>query len=109
MTEAEKRLWYLLRRHNLLGNLFRRQAPIGSYIVDFACLKERLLIEIDGGQHGVQAEQDAQRTAWLERRGFRVLRFWNNDVLGNTEGVLEMIVRALDERAASRRRHSPSP
>ncbi len=109
MTEAEKRLWYLLRRHNLLGNLFRRQAPIGHYIVDFACLKERLLIEIDGGQHADQIAQDAQRTAWLEQRGFRVMRFWNNEVLGNTEGVLEIIVRALDEQAASRRRHLPSP
>ena len=108
MTEAEKRLWYLMRRHHLEGKLFRRQVPIGSYVIDFACLAERLLIEVDGGQHAAQAEQDAQRTAWLEQRGFRVMRFWNNDVLGNTEGVLEMIVAALKEQAA-KRSHAPSP
>jgi very-short-patch-repair endonuclease len=108
MTEAEKRLWYLMRRHNLETKLIRRQVPVGDYIIDFACLAERLLIEIDGGQHAAQAEQDARRTAWLEQRGFRVIRFWNNDVLGNTEGVLEMIVAALKEQAAKRPR-APSP
>jgi very-short-patch-repair endonuclease len=108
MTEAEKRLWYLMRRHNLESKLFRRQVPIDHYIVDFACLSERLLIEIDGGQHASQIAQDERRTAWLEARGFRVMRFWNNDVLGNTQGVLEVIVRALEEQAA-KRSHAPSP
>lgn len=108
MTEAEKRLWYLMRRHNLESKLFRRQVPIDHYIVDFACLSERLLIEVDGGQHSAQAQQDAQRTAWLEARGFRVMRFWNNDVLGNTEGVLQMIVAALKEQS-SKRLQAPSP
>jgi very-short-patch-repair endonuclease len=107
MTEAEKRLWYLLRRHNLLGKLFRRQVPIGDFIVDFGCLAERLLIEVDGGQHATQAAQDAWRTACLEERGFRVMRFWNNEVLGNTEGVLEVIIATLEEQR--RKRHVPSP
>jgi very-short-patch-repair endonuclease len=106
MTEAERRLWYLLRRHNLQGRLFRRQVPIDCYVVDFACLSARLVIEVDGGQHSAQAVRDAARTRWLEKFGFRVLRFWNNEVLGNTEGVLEVIVRALDEQS---RRHAPSP
>jgi very-short-patch-repair endonuclease len=106
MTEAEKRLWYLMRRHNLEGKLFRRQVPIDDYIVDFACLSANLVIEVDGGQHSWQAAQDEARTRVLEKLGFRVIRFWNNDVLGNTEGVLEMIVQTLDEQ---RRRHAPSP
>jgi very-short-patch-repair endonuclease len=106
MTEAEKRLWYLMRRHNLEGKLFRRQVPIDDYIVDFACLSAHLVIEIDGGQHSWQVAQDESRTRCLEKLGFRVIRFWNNDVLGNTEGVLEMIVQALEEQ---RRRHAPSP
>jgi very-short-patch-repair endonuclease len=101
MTEAEKRLRYLMRRHNLEERLFRRQVPIGDYVIDFACLAERLLIEVDGGQHAAQAQQAARRTAWLEARGFR-------DVLGNTEGVLEMIVAAVKEQAA-KRPHAPSP
>jgi very-short-patch-repair endonuclease len=105
MTEAEKRLWYLMRRHNLENKLFRRQVPIDNYIVDFACLSERLLIEIDGGQHASQIAQDERRTAWLEERGFRVMRFWNNDVLGNTAGVLETIIAAM----AAKRSHAPSP
>lgn len=108
MTDAEKRLWYLMRRHNLEDKLFRRQVPIGDYVIDFACLAERLLIEVDGGQHAAQAQQDARRTAWLEARGFRVMRFWNNEVLGNTEGVLEVIVAAVKEQAA-KRLHAPSP
>ena len=106
MTEAEKRLWYLMRRHNLEGKLFRRQVPIDDYIVDFACLSANLVIEVDGGQHNSQVARDEARTRYLERRGFRVIRFWNNDVLGNTEGVLQMIVQALEEQ---RRRHTPSP
>jgi very-short-patch-repair endonuclease len=106
MTEAEKRLWYLMRRHNLEGKLFRRQVPIDDYIVDFACLSANLVIEIDGGQHSWQAAQDEARTRVLEKLGFRVIRFWNNEVLGNTEGVLQIIVQALEEQ---RRRHAPSP
>lgn len=88
MTDAERRLWSKLRRKQINGHRFRRQVPIGPYIVDFACLASRLLIEVDGGQHGVDVERDIRRTAWLESQNFRVLRFWNSDVLGNIEGVL---------------------
>jgi very-short-patch-repair endonuclease len=76
---------------------FRRQVPIGPYVVDFACFAKRLLVELDGGQHAREADRDAVRTSWLESRGFRVLRFWNNDALANTEGVVETIRRAAAE------------
>jgi very-short-patch-repair endonuclease len=91
-TDAEMRLWSRLRRKQVDGHRFRRQVPLGSYVVDFACLEARLIVEVDGGQHG---ERDAARTAWLEAQGFRVLRFWNNDVLENTDGVIEAIRGAL--------------
>ena len=90
-TEAEKRLWYHLRRKQLDGFRFRRQRPIGRYIVDFTCLEASLIIEVDGGQHAFRSEQDYERTRFLEAQGFRVMRFWNNDVLENTDGVLETI------------------
>ena len=95
MTDAERRLWYLLRRKQLEGFRFRRQAPIGKYIADFVCFAECLIIEVDGGQHSDQQAYDEARTEWLESEGFRVLRFWNNDVLANQEGVLETILDAL--------------
>jgi very-short-patch-repair endonuclease len=95
LTDAERRLWYLLRRKQLEGFRFRRQAPVGKYIADFACFAERLIIEVDGGLHVDTQAYDETRTAWLESEGFRVLRFWNNDVLGNQEGVLERILEAL--------------
>jgi very-short-patch-repair endonuclease len=95
MSEAERRLWYLLRRKQLEGFRFRRQEPIGHYITDFACLKERLVIEVDGGSHVDSQAYDTTRTAWLEAKGFRVLRFWNNDALGNQEAVIEQILEAL--------------
>ena len=91
-TDAEKRLWGALRNRQLAGYKFRRQFPIPPYIADFICLEMRLIIELDGGQHADAAAYDAARTAFLEQQGFRVLRFWNNDVLGNTEGVLEEIL-----------------
>ncbi len=94
MTEAEKRIWYLLRRRQFGGLNFRRQAPIDPYIVDFACLSIRLVIELDGGQHDANAEADARRTAWLESQGYRVLRFWNNEVFENLDGVLHTISAA---------------
>src|SRR6266404_2835045 len=89
-TDAEMRLWSKLRRKQIDGHRFRRQVPIGPYIADFVCLERRLVIEVDGGQHSESIADDA-RTAWLEGQGFCVLRFWNNDVLGNTEGVLTVI------------------
>ena len=94
MTEAEKRLWYRLRAHRLGGASFRRQCPIGSYVADFVCLEARLIVEVDGGQHSENA-RDAKRDAWLRSQDFTVLRFWNNDVLSNTAGVLEQIMQRL--------------
>jgi very-short-patch-repair endonuclease len=96
MTDAERRLWYWLRAHRLARHKFKRQVPIGSYIVDFACLSRKLIVEVDGGQHS-ESLRDRRRDAWLKRQGFEVLRFWNNGILKNTEGVLELIFIALKE------------
>ena len=96
-TNAEIHLWMHLRRKQLGTHRFRRQVPLGPYIADFVCLDARLIVEVDGGQHAERTTQDGQRTAWLESQNFRVLRFWNNDMLGNIEGVLETILEALKE------------
>ncbi len=93
MTDVEKRLWFRLRDRRLENLKFRRQMPIGPYVADFICLEQRVIVELDGGQHAEQADSDAQRTAWLNGQGFKVLRFWNNEVLENLAGVLEVIVR----------------
>ena len=98
-TEAEKKLWSILRRRSLDGHRFRRQVPIGPYIVDFACLAGSLIVELDGSQHAVDVAADAERTGWLESKGYRVLRFWNNDALGNAPAVVESIRCALRTRA----------
>jgi very-short-patch-repair endonuclease len=90
-TDAEQKLWHHLRRKQIDGLGFRRQYRLGDYIVDFICLPARLIIEVDGGQHALQVERDDARTAWLESQGFRVIRFWNNEVLGNIEGVVHVI------------------
>jgi len=87
-TDAEQALWLHLRRRQLGAFRFRRQQPIGPYIVDFFCPKAKLVVEIDGGQHVERVEHDAERTQWLESRGYRVVRYWNNEVLRNIEGVL---------------------
>src|SRR5438128_2206708 len=92
LTDAERRLWAVLRERRLAGYRFRRQYPIGNFIVDFACTKYQLIVEADGGQHS-DNEADQRRTAFLQREGWRVIRFWNNDVLANTEGVVETILR----------------
>jgi very-short-patch-repair endonuclease len=98
MTDAEMKIWQRLRAHRFRGLSFRRQLPVGPYVVDFACLDARLIIEIDGGQHASdQAKYDAKRDAWLRAEGFVVLRFWNNDVLTNLRGVLERIADTLHE------------
>ncbi|MFC4726900.1 endonuclease domain-containing protein [Coralloluteibacterium thermophilus] len=94
MTDAERHLWCRLRRRQLDGHHFRRQHPIGDYIVDFACIERRLVVEVDGGQHAASAA-DAVRDRYLRQAGFRVLRFWNHDVLLRTEAVAEEILRAL--------------
>jgi very-short-patch-repair endonuclease len=95
-TDAERALWFRLRDRRLNGMKFRRQVPIDSYVVDFRCEAARLIIELDGGQHNEHIEKDAKRTAVLEARGYLVLRFWNNDVLKNTDGVLESIVDTVN-------------
>jgi very-short-patch-repair endonuclease len=96
MTDAEERLWTRLRGDQMAGHRFRRQVPIGPYVVDFACREARLAIEVDGSQHAAASLEDDQRTAWLTSRGYRVLRFWNNQVLTETDAVLESIRTALD-------------
>jgi very-short-patch-repair endonuclease len=95
-TDTERRLWWHLR-HRLAvpGSHFRRQVRLGHYIVDFACHQLRVAIEIDGGQHAEQVARDARRTKFLESQGYRVLRFWNNEVLANIDGVLEVIHSAI--------------
>jgi very-short-patch-repair endonuclease len=90
-TEAEARLWYHLRAHRFMGLKFKRQKPVGRYIADFVCWEHRLIIELDGGQHAEQATYDRQRDAWLRSQGYAVLRFWNDDVMQQLEGVLERI------------------
>jgi len=93
-TPAEHRLWQILRAKRLTGLKFKRQVAVDRYIVDFACLRERLIIEADGGQHAENA-RDAVRDAYLTAQGFRVLRFWNSDIFNNEEGVLTSILNAL--------------
>ena len=93
MTEAETRLWLHLRGSGLEGAKFVRQFPIGPHVADFACRSARLVVEVDGGQHS--AEIDAPRTASIEAHGYRVIRFWSNEVLANTQGVLEAIRQEL--------------
>jgi very-short-patch-repair endonuclease len=96
-TDAERKLWSALRHKQIEGFKFRRQVPIGEFVADFACLSQRLIIEADGGQHDAEREKDAARTAWLNARGYRVIRFWNNDVLDNLEGVVQTILIALHD------------
>ena len=90
-VEVEERLWYHLRAHRFMGLKFKRQKPMDHYIVDFVCVERRLIIELDGGQHAEQTEYDQRRDAWLRNQGYTVLRFWNNEVMQQLEGVLEKI------------------
>ena len=93
-TETERVLWGHLRMRQFKGFKFRRQQPFGRYVVDFVCLAKKLIVEVDGEQHAVSSE-DAVRTAWLESQGFRVMRFWNNQVLSDMECVTKVIWDAL--------------
>ncbi len=95
MTDAERLLWQHLRGRQMLGQKFRRQHPIGPFIVDFVCLENGLIIEVDGGQHALEIEKDGQRTAWLKTEGYQVLRFWNHEVLKELTSVKERIAEFL--------------
>ena len=95
LTDAERRLWSRLRLRQLKGVKFRRQASLGPYVVDFVCFEQKLVVEVDGGQHAVVTPHERQRTGWLESQGFRIVRVWNNDALQNTDGVVEHILRCL--------------
>ena len=105
-------MWWHLKRLSPESSHFRRQAPIGSFFVDFACHDRRIVIELDGGQHNepVQLETDLRRTAFLEANGYRVLRFWNNDVMNNIDGVLSAIAESVaDTSFAAPPTPDPSP
>jgi primosomal protein N' (replication factor Y) len=94
-TDAERRLWSRLRNRRLFGFKFRRQQPLGPYVVDFVCFECRMIVEADGGQHANDSAYDEARTNYLDSCGYRVLRFWNNDILADTEGVLTKIAEVL--------------
>ncbi len=97
MTEAERRVWYAVRNHRFHGFGFRRQVPIGPYVADFVCHGAKLVVELDGGQHGAEGEmeRDRRRTAFLERAGYRVIRFWNTEVFTEWDGVQHRLAAAL--------------
>ncbi len=99
MTDAEQKLWYALRAKRFEQIKFKRQKPIGPYIVDFVAPSQKIVIELDGGQHGEQQAYDAKRTAYLQTLGFCVLRFWNDEYLQQSEAVLEKIAACLQERS----------
>ena len=99
LTDAEQRLWRMLKGHQVAGVKFRRQQPIGSFIVDFVCFERRLVIEVDGGQHAEHVPYDEKRTSWLESQGYCVLRFWDNEVLANTDAVAQTIFGVVEQRS----------
>ncbi len=107
-TDAERALWAALRNRRLGDSKFRRQHPLGPYVVDFACISHRLVVEVDGGQHAVRTEFDSARTQWLTARGYRVVRFWNHEVLQNIESVKRAILEELS-RPVALHAISPSP
>jgi len=96
-TNAEAIIWATLRGARMQGFKFKRQQPIGAYIVDFVCFECGLVVEIDGGQHAEDVSADQHRSNWLQSQGFRILRFWNNEVIERRDDVLESIIRALRE------------
>jgi very-short-patch-repair endonuclease len=98
MTDAERKLWFALRDRRFARFKFRRQVPVGPFIADFLCFQARLVVEVDGGQHA-GSFQDRRRDRWLAANNFRMLRFWNNDVLSNLEGVLTLLAETLEEQA----------
>jgi very-short-patch-repair endonuclease len=96
MTDAERKLWHHLRMRQLEGHKFRRQVRIGPYIADFACLKAMLVIEVDGGQHADARAYDSRRDDFMRGQGYRILRFWNNEVLANIDGVWQVILAEIN-------------
>jgi very-short-patch-repair endonuclease len=98
-TLAEAALWQRLRNREFCGHKFRRQVPIGPYVVDFLCKSARLIVEVDGGQHAKQVHDDTARDTYLRSHGYQIVRFWNNEVLGNLNGVLESLTLTLSQRA----------
>jgi very-short-patch-repair endonuclease len=104
LTNAEKLFWWEVKDRRLEGHKFRRQHPIGPYIADFACIEGKLVVEVDGGQHADAVTYDQQRDSYLQAQGFRVLRFWNADVLTNMEGVIDAVLSVLNGATGS-----PSP
>jgi adenine-specific DNA-methyltransferase len=102
MTEAESSIWRILRLRQIVGHSFRRQVPLGRYIADFVCHEARLIIEVDGGQHDPSSVQETERRWFLQDQGYRVVRFWNHEVLQNPQGVHATIVEDL-------RQHHPHP
>ena len=96
-TDAERLLWFELRDRKLMGLKFRRQRPMGPYILDFLCIERKFVIELDGGQHQQRTEYDGRRTRWLRSQGYTVLRFWNNEVLEDIDAVLDSILLSLKE------------
>ncbi|WP_339413872.1 endonuclease domain-containing protein [Pseudomonas sp. EA_35y_Pfl2_R5] len=101
MTDAERCLWYHLRAHRFMGLKFKRQKPLGRYIVDFVCLEIGLVIELDGGQHAEQVAYDLRRDGWLRGQGVTVLRFWNHEVLLQTDAVLEKLRLWVEQKQPS--------
>ncbi|MBI4595908.1 MAG: endonuclease domain-containing protein [Candidatus Tectomicrobia bacterium] len=100
-TEAETKLWHLLRDRVSGGWKFRRQRPIGPFIVDFVCLEKMLVIEVDGGQHNIDIESDARRTEYLRGHGYQILRFWNDEVLADEDAILSVILANLSNEVPS--------
>jgi very-short-patch-repair endonuclease len=98
MSDGEMRLWHRLRRYRTYGLAFRRQSPIGPYVADFECRKAKLIIEVDGSEHRDQQEHDAKRDACLYAQGYEVLRFWANDVLQNTDNVMDQVITVAKQR-----------
>ncbi len=107
-TDAERVMWRLLRAHRFAATKWKRQQPIGRYIVDFVCFERRLIVEANGSQHADNT-YDVARDAWLRAQGFAILRFWNDDILNNAEGVATAILAALNGSEAGIEPASPSP
>ena len=107
MTDAEALLWKLLRDRRIAGAKFRRQHPVGRYILDFYCVEKQLGIELDGGQHGETVAYDQRRDDWLRGQGIQVLRFWNNQMLAEAEAVMEVIYRTVVENDSNEKAPRP--